>query len=151
MKHKKWTWGVLFLLSLLLLAILFFVNWNTLLLFQMDNTFTSAINNNNDIALIETQSVCGKLNGNGNGIQFFGAALITTQSKTDLDLLVQQLSSKYDIVQYAVQTGSKIETTYLEHASLQFDSDASNIDGAYIVYYYNSTHYLSNDWDLVGH
>ena len=70
--------------------------------------------------IIDSISVSGKLVGNGNGIQYFGAILIKTDlSKNDLDEYYNQFREnewRYIIVE---QKSSKIEV--IEHGNYKFN------------------------------
>ena len=102
-----------------------------------------------DIEVIESRSVCGKLNGNGNGMNFFAAVLVKADPEA-LDACIADLSSTHEVVEYICQNNKKIAVRYLEHASLTY-SHADYTDGEYYtVYIYDSS--LNNfPLDVRGH
>ena len=51
---------------------------------KLMNSFQSTIEQNTDIEIIDEQSTYGKLNGNGNGINYFGAVLVKSESSKDI-------------------------------------------------------------------
>ena len=57
---------------------------NKELLDELMMNFQSFIESSADVEIIETKSVYGKLNGNGNGIQFFGVALLRVNTIKDV-------------------------------------------------------------------
>ncbi|MDE5820370.1 MAG: hypothetical protein K2N41_03720 [Lachnospiraceae bacterium] len=103
----------------------------------------------NNTELIESVYKAGKLVGNGNGMQYFGAILI----KSDLSL--EELQEYYSgfaesewkcIVEN--QTDKKIRM--VEHTRLTFQSDIEG-DHYYIVYSWGENHTIFHELDLRGH
>ncbi len=95
---------------------------------------------------IESVSRAGKLVGNGNGMQFFGAVLI--ESGLSLEELDAHYSAYTDNkCEVKKQNGSDIEV--IEHGSLAFKSDIG--EDSYIVYLWGSSNNVFSDWDLRGH
>ena len=89
---------------------------------------------------IEQESVCGKLNGNGNGMNFFSCILV----KSDLSLAEIQeyykgksfksFNKNYQVeVEVIPANGYKLQTQYLEHRDVYFDK-LKNLN-AYTGYY----------------
>lgn len=96
-------------------------------------------------ALVESVCQAGKLVGNGNGMQYFGAILI--QSELTLNELKEFYlnKSKCEVKQ---QTTSEIGM--IEHANLAFQTDI-NEDNYYIVYSWGTNSGIFHELDLRGH
>ncbi len=113
--------------------------------------FTNAISAQVPDGIIEIKSVYGKLNGNGNGTQFFGAALVKRDSVQDLDTLVAALEEKYEVVEVLEQQDSKIASKHLEHRELTFSTPMTGKDGYIAICFFNSGGPNSISLDLTGH
>lgn len=86
--------------------------------------------------LLETVSKAGKLTGNGNGMQYFGAVLL--KSALPIDELKDHYSGFSDNGRMSIvekQNGSQIGL--IEHGSLAFETPVEG-DGYYIVYSWGS-------------
>ena len=95
---------------------------------------------------IESVSRAGKLVGNGNGMQFFGAVLLESElSPEELDAHYSSYTDNKCVVRK--QDGSAVEV--IEHGSLMFKSDIG--ENSYIVYMWGSSNNVFSDWDLRGH
>lgn len=99
--------------------------------------------------LLSEYAVAGKVSGNGNGMQYFGAVLI----KSDLDVSkIQEYYEKSDCeisVQVKAQESDKITVLNSEH---YFDGvDGQSFENCYIVYGYGSGGNSILDLDLRGH
>lgn len=99
--------------------------------------------------LIESLSQAGKLTGNGNGMQYFGAILIRS------DLSLEELDAYYSDYRrndweclVAIQEGQSIDV--IDHGALNFEKEINNI-GYYIVYSWGSEESLLNELDIRGH
>lgn len=99
--------------------------------------------------LIESLSQAGKLTGNGNGMQYFGAILIRS------DLPLEELDAYYSgdrsnewecLVE--TQEGQTIEV--IDHGILQFLEEIKD-NGYYIVYSWGSGNSLLEELDIRGH
>ena len=92
-------------------------------------------------AVQDSVSMAGKLTGNGNGMQYFGALLLRS------DLSLEELQAYYAPYQKDVfddcrikpQSGAEVEQ--VEHGSLSFDADVDG-EGWYILYSWGSV----SDW-----
>ncbi len=94
--------------------------------------------------IVESFSRAGKLSGNGNGMQYFGAILIKSELSLD------ELDKHYDGYGFTVkkQTEQAIEPIEIESAS--FSTDVSS-GGYYIVYDYGDGGGAFFDLDIRGH
>lgn len=103
----------------------------------------------NNTELIESVYKAGKLAGNGNGMQYFGAILI--KSELSLDELKEYYSEFADSEWNCIvenQTNTDIEM--IEHEKLTFQAD---IDGNnyYIVYSWGNNNTIFHELDIRGH
>jgi len=113
--------------------------------------------------IIEKQDICGKLNGNGNGMDFLATMLI----KSDLSL--KELNDYYSKVNFrsaksnnnnsshkpeisiVKPTSSKLESEYLSHGEIEYNN-LKNVDSYskfYIIMLYDGGY--SADLDIRGH
>lgn len=102
-----------------------------------------------DTQMAEQFSQTGRLVGNGNGMQFFGAILI--ESKLSLEDLEKHYSlyrkTPWDYIVEAQDTQS---VDVIEHGTFSFETDVS--DGKYyIVYSWGNGISPFQDFDLRGH
>lgn len=145
------TLGVIMLISIIIATgIIVLTSWNPSILRGLVNDFEKEIESADGIELIETQSAYGKLNGNGNGFNYFGAALVKTDDPVLLDELIQKLDTSFEIVGYESQTGTQIEIKYLERPDLYYETEPA-VDGCYTVYFFNSSHPRTNPLDVKGY
>lgn len=135
-----------------LLVVLFFP-FNDILLWRMTRSFRLGIQRSDTaVEILELQSVCGKLNGNGNGMSYFGAALVEADSVEQMDTLAAELKADYDAVEYMLQEGPEVHSPYLEHKKLSFDGDKLQEGSTcYCIYFYIHDHPSSNLFDIRGH
>ncbi|QOR34962.1 hypothetical protein IMX26_16105 [Clostridium sp. 'deep sea'] len=113
----------------------------------------------NHTSILNINSICGKLTGNGNGMDFLSCALI----KSELSLLeLQQFfsnikfknakKSRYSVNVDVVKTNSyKLNSMYLEHGELVFNciKNESSYDNLYYVVISDSGY--PTFFDLRGH
>ncbi len=99
--------------------------------------------------LIESLSQAGKLTGNGNGMQYFGAILIRSDlSLEELDAYYSDYrSNKWECLVEA-QKGQSIEV--IDHGGLQFSEEIKD-SSYYIVYSWGSGNSLLQEMDIRGH
>lgn len=98
---------------------------------------------------IESASLAGKLVGNGNGMQYFGAILL----KSDLSL--KQLVDYYEgysnkSCKYVVEKQKDQNILAIEHKELTFKADIES-DRYYIVYAWGDNHNFFDALDIRGH
>lgn len=99
--------------------------------------------------LIEAISLAGKLTGNGNGMQYFGAILIRSElSLEELNTYYSDYRSNEWDYFVEVQEGQSVEV--IEHGTLKF-SEEINDSGYYIVYSWGSSNSLLKELDIRGH
>jgi len=99
--------------------------------------------------LIESTSLAGKLIGNENGVQHFGAILV----KSDIGLKrLQEYYSKYssEATQYIVVKQESNEIDLIEHNSLHFEREI-NDKRYYMVYTVKSSDGIILNMDLRGY
>ena len=99
--------------------------------------------------LIESISRAGKLTGNGNGMQYFGAILIRSDlSLEELDAYYSRYRSNEWECLVKIQEGQSIEG--IDHGTLQFAEEIKD-RGYYIVYSWGSENSLLDELDIRGH
>ena len=98
--------------------------------------------------LIEAISQTGKLTGNGNGMQYFGAILIKSElSLEELDAYYSDYRSNEWEYLVEVQEGQSVEM--IEHGGLQFSEEIKD-NSYYIVYSWGSGNSLLRELDIRG-
>lgn len=86
-----------------------------------------------DTELIDTVAKAGKLTGNGNGMQFFGAILI--ESSRSLDELESFYSNyRQNEWEYLVERQEGQAIRQIEHGNLAFTAELAPTENYYIVY-----------------
>ena len=99
--------------------------------------------------LIESLSQAGKLTGNGNGMQYFGAILIRSElSLEELDAYYSDYRSNE--WEYLVETQERQPIEVIDHGTLQFTEEIKD-SGYYIVYSWGSGDSLLQELDMRGH
>ena len=99
--------------------------------------------------LIESLSQAGKLTGNGNGMQYFGAILIRSElSLEELETYYSDYRSNEWEYLVEIQKGQSIEV--IDHGGLQFSEEIKG-SGYYIVYSWGSGDSLLQELDMRGH
>ena len=97
--------------------------------------------------MVESVSKAGKLVGNGNGMQYFGAMLIKSEQT------LEELAAYYADVNAEIvvkeQTDQAIEC--LEHAQLSFTAQITEEENYYIVYLFGEGVAPFSQLDLRGH
>ena len=99
--------------------------------------------------LIESLSQAGKLTGNGNGMQYFGAILIRSDlSLEELDAYYSGYRSNEWECLVETQEGQSIDV--IDHEILNFGKEINDA-GYYIVYSWESENSLLKELDIRGH
>ena len=99
--------------------------------------------------LIESLSQAGKLTGNGNGMQYFGAILIKSElSLEELETYYSDYRSNEWEYLVEIQKGQSIEV--IDHGTLQFTEEIKD-SGYYIVYSWGSGNSLLKELDIRAH
>lgn len=100
-----------------------------------------------DTRLVESSSVAGRLTGNGNGMQYFGALLIESR------LLAQELQKYYDSFSTEYLLSGYRVVPYTSQDAAQ-DAVVKQLpltqkeggDGYYVVYYEDTADHPLKDW-----
>lgn len=149
MKPKKRFLVVIFII---IFVIVIALNTNDILLFRMMLQFENILTNESNFKILDKASVCGKLNGNGNGVQFFGAVLIEVNSEESVIQIANQLSEYFEEASYVRQQNNTIQSRHLEHRTLKFSYTQFSAEKIYyMVYFYESNHDLASLFDLDAH
>ena len=99
--------------------------------------------------LIESIYKAGKLVGNGNGMQYFGAILI--KSELSLDQLKEYYSEFADSEwKCMVENQTNTDIGIIEHAKLAFKADIEG-NNYYIVYSWGNNNTIFHELDIRGH
>ncbi len=122
---------------------------NSIILSSLADDFADEISKSG-AEVAESEKIYGKLNGNGNGINFFGAVLVKKDSVADIEALMDELGEDFEAVEYYEPSGAAVASKHLEHGNLEFDTDISG--GEYLVIcFYESSHPMANKFDIKGH
>lgn len=142
------TFGVIMLVLIIIgSGIALLANWNSMLLRGFVSDLKSELRAAEGIEIIETVSDYGKLNGNGNGINFFGAVLVKADDPDVLDALVS-LNKDFELLDYYKQEKREIDLKYAQRAHLSFENLSPDY---YVVWFYESAHPQANLLDIKGH
>ena len=76
------------------------------------------------IDILDLKTAVGKLNGDSTDVQFFCAVLVQSDSDSIPQSAADTLSKLFHDAGVKVQTGDKIESSYLEHKDLAYKQDA---------------------------
>ena len=98
--------------------------------------------------MVSSYSVAGKVVGNGNGMQYFGAILIESE------LTLEELSDYYSEVnlRYRVQKQDEKAIKVLDHGSHAFKVKESTLVNHYIVYTLDDAkNTFLREFDIRGH
>ena len=103
----------------------------------------------NSTEFIESIYKAGKLVGNGNGMQYFGAILIKSELSLD-ELKEYYLAFADSEWEFIVENQVNTDVRTIEHAKLTFKTD---IDGNnyYIVYSWGNNNTIFHEFDIRGH
>ncbi len=100
-----------------------------------------------DTEFVESISEAGKLVGNGNGMQYFGAILV--KSELSLDELTEYYNGYNKNIMVKKQNGNSIE--FIEHGVLAFESEINGSDSYYTVCMFGDGIAPFSHLDLRGH
>lgn len=103
-------------------------------------------------SLCDSVSAAGKLDGNGNGMQYFGAILI--QSQLDKKSLETYYTTYRDSKwSYIVDIQSSERLAMIEHRNISFSflSNVTDFSNYYVVYSWGTSNFIFSDFDIRGH
>ena len=99
-----------------------------------------------DTELVESISKAGKLVGNGNGMQYFGAILVKSE------LSEEELNAYYsEKLDGAVVKEQKSQNIEFLHGFVSFETEFDENDNYYIVYCFGSGIFPFSELDIRGH
>ncbi len=149
--HKALKGFLWFLIAAVLILSLALYFWNTVILKSMERKVVKTAGEYCEV--IEAKSICGKLNGNGNGMNFMVALLVRAGdgSEEDIGKAVSALAEKYDDVEKYVTSGNKVVSKNLEHGELTFDTVLWQDERYAVIVVYQSHIKGSNPIDIRGH
>ena len=157
---SRWILQIVIVCCLIILLVLS-LNYNTFVLIKFSSQLFE-MDLPEDIHVIEKYKVRGKLNGNGNGMDFFACILVKTKrSQKELyDYLNNQEftpAKNHEIVEKEIKKlqSNCLESKYVETASkctpVTFESikNEINFDDYYVLIIYDGGY--SADFDILGH
>lgn len=103
----------------------------------------------NNTEFIEMVYIAGKLIGNGNGMQYFGAILIKSELSLEelKEYYLQFAKNEWEcVVESQIDTDIKI----IEHTKLTFKTNVEG-DDYYIVYSWGDNNTIFHGFDIRGH
>lgn len=102
------------------------------------------------VNIIEIKSAVGKLNGTEGDLQFFMAALVTSDSDSVPQSVADSLGKVFFDAGITIQTGSAIQSDYLQNKSLSYKFTDFQEDKTYytVWFYMNHVPSLSDLKDL---
>lgn len=103
----------------------------------------------NNTEFIESIYKAGKLVGNGNGMQYFGAILIKSELSLD-ELKEYYLEFADNEWKCIVENQTDTEVEIIEHTNLTFKADIEGND-YYIVYSWGDNNTIFHELDIRGH
>ena len=103
----------------------------------------------NNTEFIESIYKAGKLVGNGNGMQYFGAILIKSELSLD-ELKEYYLEFADNEWKCIVENQTDTEVEIIEHTNLTFKTDIEGND-YYIVYSWGDNNTIFHELDIRGH
>ena len=103
----------------------------------------------NNTEFIETVHMAGKLVGNGNGMQYFGAILIKSELSLE-ELKGYYLKFAKDEWECVVESQTDADIKIIEHTKLTFKTNVEG-DDYYIVYSWGNNNSIFHEFDIRGH
>ncbi len=103
----------------------------------------------NNTEFIETVHMAGKLVGNGNGMQYFGAILIKSELSLE-ELKEYYLKFAKDEWECVVESQTDADIKIIEHTKLTFKTNVEG-DNYYIVYLWGNNNTIFHEFDIRGH
>ena len=104
------------------------------------------------IEILDIRSDYGKLVGNGNGIEYYGAVLVKASSEEDVQKVVAELKDDYEVIRYREQMDKVVDAEYLPGVYYMVEDYVFELsaDSLYSIYFI-TTHEDSNMLDPKGH
>lgn len=91
------------------------------------------------VDVIELKTAVGELNGSDGKLQFFCGVLVEAKSETALQSCADALAKVFEDAGVQPQTGSKVDSPYLEHKEVTFKfSEFKDSKDYYLIYAYTS-------------
>jgi hypothetical protein len=113
---------------------------------KIENQLLSLTSPDNTVT-VESLSKAGKLIGNGNGMQYFGAMLIRSERALE-DLSAYYSQQNADVI---VKEQKTQDIDFLEHETLSFKSNIADGKTYYIVYLFGGGIAPFSQLDIRGH
>ncbi len=90
------------------------------------------------VEVVEVKTAAGKLNGDKAAVQFFCAALVKANSDSLVQPCAKAMGKIFEEAGFQIQTGSRVESAYLEHKDITFDHTDFSDGSYYTLWVYNS-------------
>lgn len=132
---------------------------NNISLYEFANQLDS-LNYIDGVTFLEKQTICGKLNGSGNGMGFLACSLVKSELPLD-DLYIAYAKIEFKTVKESSNNNvyfevvevdqSFLQTKYLEHNKIEFNSlkNKDNITNFYALIIYDDGYPAG--FDIRGH
>lgn len=125
------------------------VLYNNAILLKLRYDIRSAVKDTEGVEFVDSDAVCGNLNGNGNKMQFLAAVIVRCEDERLITECLKK-TGRYD-KDYVRLDGKKIKIRHLEHDKLDLDvTSYSHDDNMYLIYISSQPSYASN-FDLRAH
>ena len=98
--------------------------------------------------ILDMKSAVGKLNGDGDEIQFFCAVLVQSDSPAIPQSAADALSKLFHDAGIQLQSGAKVESSYLQHKDLTFKQEGNGTSHYAVWFYTNKLPSLEDLKDL---
>ncbi len=153
---SRWIFEVVIMCVIIGTFVLLF-NYNNLILMKFSSQLFE-MDLPEDISVIEKVKLRGKLNGNGNGMDFFACILVKTErSLEELDHYLSEQefipAKNHEIVETEVVKlkSNQLETKYVEHEEVRFNNikNEADSDNYFVLLIYDGGY--SADFDILGH
>lgn len=156
---KKKVKSIMYTMGIIVVAILFIIAILNAGAFYNDmvlNSFSKQLYNCNmpgGTVIVEKQKICGKLNGNGDGMDFLAVILVKSDKTIDelkdhfesLSFKGAKPSSKTAKIQVLEVTDNKLQSEYLEHKEIKFTEIIGKSDKYYAVVIYDGGYWTYFD------
>lgn len=125
---------------------------NKLILKKLIGHLEKEIEAQTSLEIIDVESQYGKLNGNGNGVQYFGVVLVHADNEEDVKKFVKKKANDYEVLEYTVQSEAIVNNKYVQNIQIEYDEKNINwLDGGYYSIYFYESDGKGNVFAFSGH
>lgn len=147
MLKKIFIIACVFLLLLIITPIIGIPIANNIRLYSIESKIVNSKMPENT-EMLEKQSICGKLNGNGNGMNYLATILIKS------DLSIENLEKHFFNYNVIKQENKKFTDSILEHGAIEYTrvSNEKDFTKYYVVYSYSAADFGTIwEYDIRAH